>query len=203
MAQEFEALIYNGTWTLCPRTLQQHVIKNRWVYKIKQRPNGSLERFKARLVGKGHEQQSGVDYSKTFNPVIKSSTIRIILALTVNFNWPIKQLDVSNAFLHSTLMEEVFIEQPKSFCDSTFPDYVCRLDLFMVSSKLPELGFIASLIPFWCLGLLHHWWILFFLSTFMEMLKLLCSFMLMTFLLLVHILLSFKLLFPVYSTNSF
>jgi hypothetical protein len=89
MAQEFEALIYNGTWTLCPRTLQQHVIKNRWVYKIKQLPDGSLERFKACFMAKGYEQQSGVDYFETFSPVIKS-TIRIILALAVNFNWPIK-----------------------------------------------------------------------------------------------------------------
>jgi hypothetical protein len=63
MTHEFNALISNGTWTLCPRPLNRHVIRNRWVYKIKQRADGSIDRFKARLVAKGFEQQNGVDYT--------------------------------------------------------------------------------------------------------------------------------------------
>jgi hypothetical protein len=159
MAAEFEALISNGTWTLCPRPLKRHVIHNRWVYKIKQRADGSIDRFKARLVAKGFEQQNGVDYTETFSPVIKPSTIRIILALTVHFDWPIRQLDVSNAFLHGTLMEEVYMEQPKGFVDATNPDFVCKLHksiyglkqapcawFHCLSTALLELGFTASLV---------------------------------------------------------
>jgi transposase InsO family protein len=127
MAAEFEALISNKTWTLCPRPSQQHVTRNHWVYKIKQRADGSIDHFKGRLVAKGFEQQSGVDYTETFSPVIKPSTICIILALAVHFDWPIKQLDVSNAFLHGTLLEEVYMEQPQGFVDATRPDFVCRL----------------------------------------------------------------------------
>jgi hypothetical protein len=159
MSLEFEALMTNGTWTLCPRPLHHNVIRNKWVYKIKQKPDGSIDRFKARLVAKGFEQQSGVDYIDTFSPVIKPSTIRIILAMAVHFNRPIRQLDVSNSFLHGTLLEEVYMEQPQGFVSKEHPDFVCKLrksiyglkqaprDWFhCLSTSLLELGFTASLV---------------------------------------------------------
>ena len=68
------------------------------MFKIKK-VNSSVERFKARLVAKGFDQQSGIDYTETFSPVIKASTIHVILALVVHYDWPIRQPDVSNAFL--------------------------------------------------------------------------------------------------------
>jgi hypothetical protein len=159
MSQEFDALVGNGTWTLCPRPPRHNVIHNKWVYKIKQRPDGSIDRFKARLVAKGFEQLSGVDYTDTFSPVIKPSTIWIILAMAVHFHWPIRQLDVSNAFLHGTLLEEVYMEQPQRFISNEHPDFVCRLRKSIyglkqaprawftcLSSSLLELGFTASLV---------------------------------------------------------
>lgn len=127
MAQEFSALISNGTWTLFPRPTHHHTIRNKSVYKIKRKADGTLDRFKARLVAKGFEQQSGVDYSDTFSPVIKPSTIRIVLALAAQFQWPIKQLDVSNAFLHGSLQDEVYMEQHQGFKDASHPNYVCKL----------------------------------------------------------------------------
>jgi hypothetical protein len=127
MILEYNALISNQTWTLCPRPSHHNVVRNKWVFKIKQKPDGSVDRFKARSVAKGFDQLSGVDYYETFSPIIKPSTIRLILALAVQFDWKIKQLDVSNAFLHGVLDEEVYMEQPQGFSDLEYPNHVCRL----------------------------------------------------------------------------
>jgi hypothetical protein len=129
------------------------------VYKVKQHSDGSIERYKARLVAKGFQQRDGIDYKETFSPVIKPATIRILLSLAVHYNWPLKQLDVSNAFLHGQLSEEVFMEQPTGFVDSMFPGHVCKLKKALyglkqaprawfqrLSQALLHLGFIGSLV---------------------------------------------------------
>jgi hypothetical protein len=118
MGEEFDALLANGTWSLCPRPQHQHAIHNKWVYKIKQKQDGSIDHYKARLVVKGFDQEDGIDFTETFSPVIKPSTIRVILALAVQFNWSIHQLDVSNAFFPGVLLEEVYMEQPHGFIDT-------------------------------------------------------------------------------------
>lgn len=127
MKFEFTALQANKTWTLCPRPSTQHVLNYKWVFKIKQKSNGSLDRYKVRLVAKRYEQQDGIDYTETFSPVIKPATIRVVLTLAVHHQWPICQLDVSNAFLHHQLNEEVFMEHPQGFVNNNFLDHVCKL----------------------------------------------------------------------------
>jgi hypothetical protein len=127
MTSEYNALLSNQTWSLCPRPLHHNVVRNKWVYKIKQKADGSVDRFKATLVAKGFDQQSGIDYYDTFSPVIKSATIRLVLALAVQFDWDIKQLDVSNVFLHGILDEEVYMEKPQGFIHPAYPYLVCRL----------------------------------------------------------------------------
>ena len=157
MTAEYNALISNGTWTLCPRPSHKHVIRNKWIYKIKQKLYGTIDRYKARLVAKGFEQQDGIDYTETFSPVIKPATIRLILALAVHYDWIIQQLDVSNAFLHGQLTDEVFMEQPQGFVDSSQSDSVCHLHKSLydlkqaprawfqrLSQVLLDLGFMGS-----------------------------------------------------------
>jgi hypothetical protein len=82
------------------------------VYKIKRKADGSLDRYKARLVVKGFKQQHDIDYEETFSSVIKSATIRIILSLAVSIRWTMRQLDVQNAFLHEFLKEGVYMRSP-------------------------------------------------------------------------------------------
>jgi hypothetical protein len=168
MQAEFDALQANHTWDLCSRPRNKNVIQNKWVYKVKQNSDGSIERFKAQLVAKGFQQQDGLDYFETFSPVIKPSTIRIILALAVHYDWPLRQLDVSNAFLHGSLAEEVFMEQPSGFINPMFPEHVCRLKKAIyglkqaprawfnrLSQSLLNLGFTESLVDY-SLFIYHH-----------------------------------------------
>lgn len=112
---EYDALTVNHTWDLVPHTPHKNIVGCKWVFTTKFHPDGTLERYKARLVAKGFHQQYGRDYAETFSPVIKSTTICLVLDVVVKKSWPIKQLDVNNAFLQGALTEEVYMSQPPGF----------------------------------------------------------------------------------------
>lgn len=96
----------------------------KWVYHINRNSDGSINRYKARIVAKGFNQQLGVALVDTFSPVAKHTTIRMILALVIVYNWPLFQLNVECAFLHGDLREAVFMAQPQGYIDSTKPTHV-------------------------------------------------------------------------------
>uniref|UniRef100_A0A2N9FSQ2 Uncharacterized protein n=1 Tax=Fagus sylvatica TaxID=28930 RepID=A0A2N9FSQ2_FAGSY len=127
MNTEFTALLNNGTWTLVPSKPHVNLVGCKWVFRIKRHADGSIERYKARLVAKGFHQQPGIDYSETFSPVIKPITIRTVLSLAVASHWDIRQLDVTNAFLHGVLSEDVYMTQPPGFVHPSFPNHICKL----------------------------------------------------------------------------
>ena len=128
MTSEINAQLQNHTWDIVPPPPPTTTIVGcRWIFTTKYNPDGSINRHKARLIAKGYNQREGVDYAETFSPVIKSTTIRTVLGVAVDYNWPIRQLDVNNAFLQGTLEDEVYMTQPPGFVDADHPNYVCRL----------------------------------------------------------------------------
>lgn len=127
MIEEMNALEDNGTWTLVDLPAGKRAIGCKWVFTVKVNPDGSVARLKARLVAKGYAQTYGVDYSDTFSPVAKLTSVRLFISMAATHNWPLYQLDIKNAFLHGDLHEEVYLEQPPGFVAQGEYGKVCRL----------------------------------------------------------------------------
>ncbi|KAF5459770.1 hypothetical protein F2P56_019690 [Juglans regia] len=145
MSREFDALVNTNTWTLVPPSCASNLIGCRWVFKTKLRADGSIERQKARLVAKGFHQQPEIDYTETFSPVVKPSTIRLVLSIAISHRWSLRQIDIQNAFLHGELTETVFMQQPPGFIDPGRPDLVCKLNKALYGLKQSPRAWFAKL----------------------------------------------------------
>jgi len=97
-------------WDVVPRPQDKSVVSSRWLYKVKQTTDGSVEKHKARFVARGFSQVEGIDYDETFALVARFSSIRLILALSAQIGWKIHQMDVKTTFLNGKIEEEVYIE---------------------------------------------------------------------------------------------
>jgi hypothetical protein len=125
--EEMVALDANVTWELVALLKNKKVIRCKWVYKVKHNANGSVNRYKARLVAKSYAQTYGIDYEETFSPVAKMTIVKAIIVMAVVKGWSLHQMDVKNVFLHGDLQEEVYMEQPPGYVDQTHPNLVYRL----------------------------------------------------------------------------
>lgn len=110
--EEFAALNKNKTWKLVNMPNDKEVIDNLWIYKIKIKSNGEVERYK---VIRGFTQKYGINYIETFSPVVRFTSIRAILAIAAADNMSVKQFDVKTAFLNSDLEDEVYMKQRKGY----------------------------------------------------------------------------------------
>ncbi|PLW56997.1 hypothetical protein PCANC_02865 [Puccinia coronata f. sp. avenae] len=123
------------TWRLVPCPDKQKIIKSKWVFKVKRRPNQTIQKLKARLVAMGYSQVHGTDYQEVFLPTLQLETLRLILSLLAAQNWMGCQVDFTTAFLNGYLNHEVFMEQPPGYEDSQHPDWVCQLDRSLYGLK--------------------------------------------------------------------
>lgn len=127
MLAEFIVLLKKNTWTLTTLPPGKNLIGCTWVFKIKRLLDDCIARHKARLVAQGFTQHAGFDFNETFSPVVKPTTIRLILSIVVSMSWSISHLDVNNAFLNGNLKEEIYMKQPIGF-EQGGPHLVCKLN---------------------------------------------------------------------------
>jgi len=133
MKEEVNSLIKNNTWELVSLPHGRKTITNKCVFRTKVKSDGSLDRYKARLVARGFSQRSGIDYSDTFAPVVRYESVRTVLALAAVKDFEIKQFDVKTAFLYGDLEEEIFMDQPEGFDDGS--SQVCLLKKVLYGLK--------------------------------------------------------------------
>jgi hypothetical protein len=127
MIEEMKALEKNNTWKLVKLPHGKEPVGCKWVYTVKQNPDGKVERYKARLVAKGYTQTYGIDYDDTFAPVAKMNSVRTLISCAVNLGWDLFQLDVKNAFLHGDLQEEIYMHIPPGFNTAQTEGKILRL----------------------------------------------------------------------------
>jgi hypothetical protein len=125
MVDEYNSFMCNKTCILVPPASGCNIIDCKWVYKVKYKVDGSVDRHKAQFVAKGFKQRLGIDYDDTFSLVVKPTTIRLMLSLAVLHSWVLRQLDVQNALLHGILEEEVYMKQPLEFVNHNLLSYHC------------------------------------------------------------------------------
>lgn len=123
--EELKALETNQTWDIVDLPYGKKPIGCKWIYKVKLNSDGSIDRYKARVVANGYTQIAGIDYFDSFSPAVKVVTVRLFLIVAASKGWPVEQMDINNAFLHGHLKEEIYIKPPDGY---TVPfNKVCRL----------------------------------------------------------------------------
>jgi Reverse transcriptase (RNA-dependent DNA polymerase)/gag-polypeptide of LTR copia-type/GAG-pre-integrase domain/Integrase core domain len=124
--EEINSLNANGTWDIVPLPPDRKAIGSKWVFKVKRNADGSVERYKARVVAKGFSQRPGVDYTEVFSPTFRMASIRTIIALAARHDYHLHSIDISSAFLNGDLEEDIYMIQPPGFVQFG-PEYVCKL----------------------------------------------------------------------------
>lgn len=137
MDEEMDSQVSRQVWKLVPKPAGRKVVDCKWVYRIKRNADGSVARFKARLVARGFTQERGVDYTETFAPTVRIAAIRLLLALAAHHDWEVEQMDVKTAFLEAHLEETIYMRQPEGYreVDQHGTELVCVLQRALYGLK--------------------------------------------------------------------
>ncbi|XP_074570564.1 uncharacterized protein LOC141827228 [Curcuma longa] len=135
IASEITSILQNHTWELVDLPPGSKPLGCKWIFKRKKKSDGTIDRYKARLVIKGYRQREGLDYFDTYAPVSRITSIRVLLAIVTLWNLEIHQMDVKTAFLNGNLEEEIYMEQPEGF---SAPGQENKLNKTQTTSVLVE-----------------------------------------------------------------
>ena len=124
---EIDSIMHNDTWELTDLPPGCKALGCKWILKRKMKVDGSIDKYKARLVIQGFRQKEGIDFFDTYAPVARISTIRLLLALAAIHDLVIHQMDVKTAFLNGDLDEEIYMKQPEGFVMPGHENKVCKL----------------------------------------------------------------------------
>ena len=119
MMEEYDTIVKISAWEIVPRPVNKSVVGSRWIYKVKQAANGSVEKYRARFMAQGFSQIEGIYYDETFALVARYSSIRSILSLSAQMGWRIHHMDVKNVFLSGIIEEEVCVIFQNGECSNT------------------------------------------------------------------------------------
>ena len=124
---EINSILHNHTWELVDLPSGCKPLSSKWIFKRKRKVDGSIDKYKARLVIKGYRQTEGLDYFDTYSPMTRINSIRMVLAIAELKDLEVHQMDVKTAFLNGDLNEEIYMEQPEGFSAPGQEMKVCRL----------------------------------------------------------------------------
>ena len=127
MYDEMDSPISNKTWKLVDLPPGCKTIGCKWVLRKKLKLDGIIDKFKARLVAKGYKQKADVDFFDTFSPITRITSIRLLIAVATIYDLKIHQMDVKTAFWIGDLDEEIYMDQPEGFVESSQESKVCKL----------------------------------------------------------------------------
>ena len=127
MQEELEQIERNQVWTLISKPIDQNVVGTRWVFKNKLNADGKIVRNKVRLVAKGYIQEFSVDFEESYAPVVRLEAVRLLLAYAASRKIKLYQMDVKSAFLNGYVNEEVYVDQPLGFEDTSHFNHVFKL----------------------------------------------------------------------------
>ncbi|CAI7910209.1 unnamed protein product, partial [Closterium sp. NIES-53] len=135
MDKELKALQERNTWKVVPIEVARNktILTGKWVFRVKTKADGTIDKFKARLVVRGFDQEQGRDFTETFAPVSRHTSLRILLVIAAMNRKKLQQIDVTNAFLYAPVDAEIFVELPHG--SNAGPNQVCQLEKSLYDIK--------------------------------------------------------------------
>jgi len=119
MHEELNSLEKNGTFEYTSLPRDRKAIGCKWVFKTKMNADGSVSRYKARLVARGFTQVPGIDYDETFSPVARLTSIRVVLSIASAKSLIVHHVDIKSAYLQAELDEEIYMKIPPGVSGQT------------------------------------------------------------------------------------